>query len=217
MKKLVLIITIFLLTVTSAFAGDNYLNTVILEGTDSGYNVILRSDNLASVKRVSEGENKLTLDIKGVTTASSLTTMYRNTSGADSVIVENSGNNSVKVYINAKNAANSNIIFDTPASSPVVVSDTISRNTLLWSILAFIVLSAIFFMSKNIKDDPHEEIVEAIQKNMRDREIEMYKHYRKELLTIPSIDYKVKNPRVKEAIRRADTIRHLQRVVNNRK
>lgn len=49
---------------------------------------------------------------------------------------------------------------------------------------------------------------------MRDREIAMYKNYRKELLTIPSIDYKVKNPRVKEAIRRADTIRHLQRVVN---
>lgn len=214
MKKLILIITIFLLTVTSAFAGDNYLNTVILEGTDGGYNVILRSDNLASVKKISQGQNKLTLDIKGVSTANNLTTMYRNTSDADSVIVENSGPNSVKVHINAANASNSNIIFDTPASSPVVVSDAISRNTLIWSIVAFIGLSCIFFMSKNIKDDPHEEIAEAIQKNMRDREIEMYKNYRKELLTIPSIDYKVKNPRVKEAIRRADTIRHLQRVVN---
>lgn len=214
MKKLILIITIFLLTVTSAFAGDNYLNTVILEGTDGGYNVILRSDNLASVKRISEGQNKLTLDIKGVSTANNLTTMYKNTSDADSVIVENSGQNSVKVHINAANASNSNIIFDTPASSPVVVSDAISRNTLIWSIVAFIGLSCLFFMSKNIKDDPHEEIAEAIQKNMRDREIEMYKNYRKELLTIPSIDYKVKNPRVKEAIRRADTIRHLQRVVN---
>lgn len=214
MKKLILIITIFLLTVTSAFAGDNYLNTVILEGTDGGYNVILRSDNLAGVKKISQGQNKLTLDIKGVSTANNLTTMYRNTSDADSVIVENSGPNSVKVHINAANASNSNIIFDTPASSPVVVSDAISSNTLIWSIVAFIGLSCIFFMSKNIKDDPHEEIAEAIQKNMRDREIEMYKNYRKELLTIPSIDYKVKNPRVKEAIRRADTIRHLQRVVN---
>lgn len=214
MKKLVLIITVFLLTITTALAGDNFLNTVILEGSEGGYNVILRSDNIAGVKRVREGADKLTLDIKGVTAAANLSTLYRNTSNANSVIVENSGSNSVKVHINAKNAAGANIIFDTPASSPIVVSDTISRNTLLWSIVAFVGLSSILFMTKNIKDDPRADIAEAIQKNMRDREIEMYKNYRKELLTIPSIDYKVKNPRLKETIRRADTIRHLQRVVN---
>lgn len=214
MKKLILIITVFLVTMTAAFAGDNFLNTVILEGAENGYNVILRSDSIASVKKIAEGENRLTLDIKGITSAGNLSTLYRNTSNANSVIVENSGSNSVKIHINAKNAVHSNIIFDTPASSPVVVSDTLSRNTLLWSILAFVALSSIFFMTKNIKDDPHADIAEALQKNMRDREIEMYKNYRKELLTIPSIDYKVKNPRVKEAIRRADTIRHLQRVVN---
>ncbi len=214
MKKLILIVSIFFLATTMALAGDNFLNAVILEDTDSGYNIILRSDALATVKRNSEGENKLTLELKGISAASNLSTLYKNTSNANSVIVENTGSNSVKIHVNAENIANSNIIFDTPASSPVVVTDSISRNTLLWSILAFIALSAIFFMSKNIKDDPHEDVAEAIQKSMRDREIEIYKNYRKELLTIPSIDYKIKNPRVKEAIRRADTIRHLQRVVN---
>lgn len=214
MKKFIIIITVFLLTMTTALAGDNFLNTVILEGSDSGYNIILRTDSIAQVKRIAEGANKLTLEVKGVTSAANLSTLYRNTSNANSVIVENSGANSVKVHINAKNAANSDIIFDTPASSPVVVSDTISRHTLMWSLLAFVALSFLFFMSKNIKDDPHADIAEALQKNMRDREIEMYKNYRKEFLTIPSIDYKVKNPRVKEAIRRADTIRHLQRAVN---
>jgi hypothetical protein len=39
----------------------------------------------------------------------------------------------------------------------------------------------------------------------------MYKNYRKEFLVKPSIDYKVTNPRIQQAIRRADTIRHLQR------
>lgn len=214
MRKLILIITIFLATTVSAFASDNFLNTVVLEGTDSGYNVILRSDNIASVKRTVDGTGKLTLDIKGVSAGNNLTTMYKNTSSANSVIVENSGANSVRVHINGENVAKANVIFDTPASSPVVVTDSVSKNTILWSIAAFIVLSSIFLMSKNIKDDPHADIVEAIQKNMRDREIEMYKNYRKELLTIPSIDYKIRNPRVKEAIRRADTIRHLQRVVN---
>lgn len=214
MRKLILIITIFLVTAISAFASDNFLNTVVLEETDNGYNVILRSDNIASVKRTVDGTGKLTLDIKGVSAGNNLTTMYKNTSNANSVIVEDSGANSVRVHINGENVANANVIFDTPASSPVVVTDSISKNTILWSIAAFIALSSIFLMSKNIKDDPHADIVDAIQKNMRDREIEMYKNYRKELLTIPSIDYKIRNPRVKEAIRRADTIRHLQRVVN---
>ena len=198
-------------TITSAFAADNYLNTVILEGSESGYNVILRTDALANVRRIPEGENKLTLEVKGVRASNSLTTFYRNTSADNSVIVENSGNNTVKIHLNAKNAADANIIFDTPASSPIVVSDTVSRDMLLWSALAFVVLSGMFFMSKNIKDDPQKDIEEALQKNMRDREIEMYRNYRKEFLTIPSIDYKIKNPRVKDAIRRADTIRHLQR------
>ncbi len=211
MKKLFLILTILMFTITSAFAADNYLNTVILEGSESGYNVILRTDALANVRRIPEGENKLTLEVKGVRASNSLTTFYRNTSADNSVIVENSGNNTVKIHLNAKNAADANIIFDTPASSPIVVSDTVSRDMLLWSALAFVVLSGMFFMSKNIKDDPQKDIEEALQKNMRDREIEMYRNYRKEFLTIPSIDYKIKNPRVKDAIRRADTIRHLQR------
>lgn len=211
MKKLFLILTILMFTITSAFAADNYLNTVILEGSESGYNVILRTDALANVRRIPEGENKLTLEVKGVRASNSLTTFYRNTSADNSVIVENSGNNTVKIHLNAKNAADANIIFDTPASSPIVVSDTVSRDMLLWSALAFVVLSGMFFMSKNIKDDPQKDIEEALKKNMRDREIEMYRNYRKEFLTIPSIDYKIKNPRVKDAIRRADTIRHLQR------
>lgn len=211
MKKLFLILTILLFTITSAFAADNYLNTVILEGSENSYNVVLRTDALANVKKISEGENKLTLEVKGLTASNSLTTLYRNTSADNSVIVENSGTNSVKIHVNAKNAASANIIFDTPASSPVVVSDTVSRDMLLWSAVAFVILSGLFFMSKNIKDDPQKDIEEALQKNMRDREIEMYRNYRKELLTIPSIDYKIKNPRVKDAIRRADTIRHLQR------
>ncbi len=211
MKKLFLILTILMFTITSAFAADNYLNTVILEGSESGYNVVLRTDALANVRRIPEGENKLTLEVKGVRASNSLTTFYRNTSADNSVIVENSGNNTVKIHLNAKNAADANIIFDTPASSPIVVSDTVSRDMLLWSALAFVVLSGMFFMSKNIKDDPQKDIEEALQKNMRDREIEMYRNYRKEFLTIPSIDYKIKNPRVKDAIRRADTIRHLQR------
>ncbi len=211
MKKLLILFSILILNAAAVFASDNLLNTVILEGTENGYNIVLRSDSIAAVKRVISSDDKLTLDIKGLTSSDKLSTIYKNTSAANSVIVENAGNSEVKIHIQAKDIVKANIIFDTPASAPVVVSDSVSKDVIGWSALAFVVLCFIFAKSKNIADNPEEEIEEAIRKNMRDREIAMYKNYKKELLTIPDIDYKIKDPRMQVTIRRADTIRHLQR------
>ena len=207
-------LTILFTTFSSAFAADNFLNTVVLEGTGSSYNIILRSDAVASVRRVVENSNKIVLDIKGLTSSDNMSTVYKNTSAANGVIVENVGSNAIRIYVQGKNISSANIIFDTPAAAPIVVADKVSKNTICWSILAGIALCFMFAKSREIKVDPRAKVKEAVQKNMRDREIAMYRNYRRELLTIPSIDYKVKNPRMKQAIRRADTIRHLQRVSN---
>lgn len=214
MKKLFLTVSIILLTtVTSAMAGDNYLNSVVLEGSENGsYNILLRSDAVASTKRIVENNNKIVLEIKGLTVSDDLSTIYKNTSSANGIIVENNGNNGVKIHVQGKNIANANIIFDTPASAPIVVPDRVSKKTIGWSIFAGLALCILFAKSRNITVDSNAKIKAAVQKNMRDREIAMYKNYRKELLTKPSIDNKIKNPRLKQAIRRADTIRHLQRV-----
>ena len=215
MKKILLTIVTMLFMVTSALAAnDNFLNAVVLEGTDSGYNIILRSDAVASVKRVVENSNKIVLDIKGLTSSDDISTVYKNTSSANGVIVENIGNNSIRVQVQGKNISSANVIFDTPASSPIVVTDKVSKRTVGWSATALVLLCFIFAKSRDIKVDTRAKVREAVQKNMRDREIAMYKNYRREMLTIPSIDYKIKNPRLKKVIRRADTIRHLQRVAN---
>ena len=84
MKKILLTIVTMLFMVTSALAAnDNFLNAVVLEGTDSGYNIILRSDAVASVKRVVENSNKIVLDIKGLTSSDDISTVYKNTSSAN--------------------------------------------------------------------------------------------------------------------------------------
>ena len=215
MKKILLTIVTMLFMVTSALAAnDNFLNAVVLEGTDSGYNIILRSDAVPSVKRVVENSNKIVLDIKGLTSSDDISTVYKNTSSANGVIVENIGNNSIRVQVQGKNISSANVIFDTPASAPIVVTDKVSKRTVGWSATALVLLCFIFAKSRDIKVDTRAKVREAVQKNMRDREIAMYKNYRREMLTIPSIDYKIKNPRLKKVIRRADTIRHLQRVAN---
>ena len=63
MKKLLILISILLINAAAVFASDNLLNTVILEGTAGGYNIVLRSDSIAAVKRIISSDDKLTLDI----------------------------------------------------------------------------------------------------------------------------------------------------------
>jgi len=214
MKKIFLtVISIITLLCSSVFAADNYLNTVILEGiSGGGYNILLRSDAIASVKRTVVDNNKVVLNIKGLTASDDISTVYRNTSSANGIIVENVGNNEVAVQIQGKNVANANIIFDSPATAPIVVSDGISRKAIWWSIIALLGLCILFAKSRNIKVDSKDKIKAGVRKNIRDREVQMYRNYRRELLMKPSIDYKITNPRMKRAIKEADTIRHLQRV-----
>jgi hypothetical protein len=205
------IMTMMFMSVCQVFAADNFLNAVVLEGTGSGYNVILRSDAIAAVKRTVENPDKIILSIKGLTLSDNLTTLYRNTSSTNGIVVENTGNKEVQIQIQGNGVSKSNIIFDSPASAPVIVPDKISRKTIGWSVFALLALCMLFAKSKNIKVESREKIDAAVRKKMRDREIAMYKNYRRELLTKPSIDYKIKNPRIQQAIRQADTIRHLQR------
>lgn len=215
MKKLFLtVISIVTLLCGSVLAADNYLNSVVLEGVSGGgYNVLLRSDAIASVRRTVVDNNKIVLNIKGLTASDDISTVYRNTSSANGIVVENVGNNEVAIQVQGKNVSGANIIFDSPATAPIVVSDGVSNKAVWWSILALMALCVIFAKSRNLKVDSKDKIKAGVRKNIRDREVQMYRNYRRELLMKPSIDYKITNPRMKRAIREADTIRHLQRVL----
>ena len=214
MKKLFLtVISIVTLLCGSVYAADNYLNTVVLEGiSGGGYNVLLRSDAIASVKRTVVDNNKIVLNIKGLTASDDISTVYRNTSSANGIVVENVGNNEVAIQVQGKNVSNANIIFDSPVTAPIVVSDGVSHKAIWWSIFALMALCVIFAKSRNLKVESKDKIKAGVRKNIRDREVQMYRNYRRELLMKPSIDYKITSPRMKRAIREADTIRHLQRV-----
>ena len=215
MKNLFFIVVsiITFLFSSSAFAADNYLNSVVLEGVDNGgYNILLRSDAIASVKRTVQDNNKIILNIKGLTASDDISTVYRNTSSVNGIVVENVGNNEVAIQIQAKNIDKANIIFDSPASAPIVVSDGISKKAIGWSVFALLLLCTILAKSRNLKVDSKDKIRAGVRKDIRDREVQMYRNYRRELLTKPSIDYKVRSPRMQRAIKEADTIRHLQRI-----
>ncbi len=180
MKRLFLIFLIVILnTSIPAFSAENYLNSVVLEGVDNTYNVVLRSDAPAKVKKSVKSADSMELTLKGVSAAGNVNTLYKNTTNANGIIVEKASNGEVKVYINAKNIADANVIFNTPNSAPIQVGDRFAKEKLTWALclFAFSALMIHHLKSKN------RRIVKKL--NMRDREIEFYK------AGMPSLNYKL--------------------------
>lgn len=187
-KKLFLVIAIAF-TMLAANAADNQLETVILEGTEAGYNVILRTDTVGKVKKHVLSKDKITLELKGITSTNTVNTLYRNTSAVNSLIVENNGNDELKIYIAAEDIANAAIIFETPAAPPVYASDNLSTEKLLWAGFVFILLVGITATTKSLKTEPESNVMLS---DIKQREMEMYRNFKKELAQMPSINYNVK-------------------------
>ncbi len=214
MKKLILnlILTITMLT-SVAYASDNSLNAVIVEGTPSGYNIILRSDKVANVKKVVQQDGTLLLDLKNISTAVNLDTRYVNANNINNMVVENVGNNEVKIYIQAKNIGKADIIFDTPATPPVVVGDGLSKKDAGWIATAFLLicLFAGSFRRSVEKDDKA-----LLRKALAEREIKMYKDMKSDIMTSARIDDKLRRQvasrNATNSNRSAQTIRSLQKM-----
>ena len=182
MKRLILLITI-LCTFTAgiALASGNFLNSVILEGTETGYNVVLRSDARAKIKKSIKSRDNMVLTLYGTTVSDDINTLYKNTTDVNSIRVETAAPDEVKIYINAKDIADANVVLNTPNSAPLAVGDRFAKEKMLWAGFSVMIL---LLMIHSIKSQ-NRRIVRKM--NMRDREIEFYK------ATIPSINYKVKN------------------------
>lgn len=100
-------------SVNGAFASDNVLQAIQVDGTKDSYNIILKSDDVAEVRKTIQAPNKMVLDLKGIRASKTINTIYNNTSNVDSVVVEPTGEDSVRVLVQADNASNANVHFDT--------------------------------------------------------------------------------------------------------
>lgn len=95
------------------FASDNVLQAIQVDGVKDSYNIILKSDDVADLKKTIQAPNKMMLTLKGIRASKTINTIYNNTSSVDSVVVEPIGEDSVKILIQADNVGNAGIHFDT--------------------------------------------------------------------------------------------------------
>lgn len=126
MRKIFLVFTICLLG-TRVFASDNVLQAIQVDGVKDSYNIILKSDDVAEVKKTVQAPNKMILVLNGIRASKTINTIYNNTSSVDSVVVEPNGDDSVKISIQAANVANAGVHFDSLKTPLGVLGNTQSQ------------------------------------------------------------------------------------------
>lgn len=113
LKKYLLMLAVgFYFVGNSVFATDNVLQAIQINGVNDTYNIVLRSDDVTEVKKTIQAPNKMILALKGIRASKTINTIYNNTSSVDSVVVEPTGADSVKIMIQAQNVANAQVNFD---------------------------------------------------------------------------------------------------------
>ncbi len=199
LKKILLILVIF--TGLAAFAGENYLNSVVINDNDGETSIILRTDELTKVKRDIESPDKIVITLKGVLQSPNINTLYKNASNVDSLVIQNKKNNELKIFIEAPLISKANIVFETPDSSPVTVTNAAGEGKVVWCIISIALLLLVMRSARNVNPQPEPDVSELI----KEREKALYRNFQKEVASIPSINYKLKSYR--KHVLKGETIR----------
>lgn len=104
------------------FASDNVLQAIQVNGAKDSYNIVLKSDDVAELKKTVQAPNKMIINLKGIRASKTINTIYNNTSNVDSVVVEPINDENVKILIQGENVANAQVNFDT-LKTPLGVLD----------------------------------------------------------------------------------------------
>lgn len=189
MKKLFFILGFlitFALTSLAVFANANYLHTITLEKYNNGFNVILNSDKMAKVSKSTPSENELVIVLSGITSSDTVNALYKGTNEIDNLVIENIASNKLKIYISAPNIANSSIIMKPVQGESAIVGESFPLDKALWIVFVLAVFTVIFKISKQLAEEDSKIL---IKQDIKDREIEMYRKYRRDLdkLSIQSL------------------------------
>ena len=184
-----LLTMLFILSGLSAFAADNYLNSIVVENGDSGYSIIFRADDITKIKKDIESSNRVILTLKNIKQSSDINTLYKNVPEANGLIIQNFGND-LKVFIEAKDISKAQVVFETPNSAPITVSDNKDIGRIIWSLCSVLILFAVMHSAKNASAGPKQKDINEI---IKEREKAMYKNFQKEISTLPSMHYKLKS------------------------
>ena len=112
MKRVLTVLIMLFSALSATAAGSNVLQTIQIDPIKDTYNIVLTADEAVDVKKTVQDSNRIVLNLKGIRASKTLNTIYNNTTSVDTVMVEPGMNNSLNIFIQADNAADSTITFD---------------------------------------------------------------------------------------------------------
>lgn len=190
----------FILSGLAAFACGNYLHTITLEKSNTGYNVILGSDSMAKVVKKTPSDNELVLELSGITSSDTVNALYKGTNSIEGLVVENIDSNKLKITVNAENIKNSTVIINPINGQSTIVGESVPVDKVLWIGFVMALLAVIIKVSKKLSEEDDKIL---IKKDIKDREIELYRRYRNEMVSNPTIHNR-QDMRMKRMLKKID-------------
>lgn len=212
MLKKILLTLIIILSGVRAFAGENFLNSLVIDNNDGVTSIILRSDDVAKLKREIESPDKIIINLKGIKQSPDITTLYKNTTKVNGLAIQSEKNNELKIYIEAPAIAKANVVFETPNSAPITVSSVVGEGRIAWSIISIALLLLIMRSARNAR--PKKIIKPNINEIIKEREKAMYRNFQKEAKTLPSINYRLNS--YSKHVLKGETIRSYENRMSTR-
>ena len=188
LKRLFLIFTFlisFVCTFQPANAAENYLHSITLEKNDSGFNVILGADSITKVVKKSPSENELIIEMKDIKSSDSVNAVYKGVSSIDGLVVENSSYDKLKIYITADGIKYSTVIIQSAGGTPAIVGEQLPLDKALWIMFVLTLFAVVFKVAKDLSEEDDKIL---IKKDIKDREIQLYRKYRSQMALNTSID-----------------------------
>ena len=208
MKKLFLIfglLSVFILSGLAVHAKTNYLHSITLEKNNGGYNIILKSDDFTKVIRRVTSENELVLELTGIKSSDTVNALYKGTNDVDNLIIENNSPNKLKIYITAPNIANSSVFIEPEGGKSALTGEDFPYKKAIWAVFALIIFAGI--CKRSVKRSIADNNI-LIKKDIKDREIEMYRRYRK--------NFEEENSKVNNAARMRTVLKNIDRKIDER-
>lgn len=89
----------------------NTLSEVEISAMDSGYGIVLKTDEKTEIKKIVSSDNKMTVQLKDVEVSPDLNTVYNNVANIENVTVAPSGKSDIKIIFKGEGISNSKIMF----------------------------------------------------------------------------------------------------------
>jgi hypothetical protein len=182
-----------LLTCSLCKANANQLHTITLEKTNGSYNIILDTDSISKVTKKVISDNEIVLNLSGISSTDTINALYKGNTTIDNLVIENAGLNKLKIYISAANIKSASVLMQPNNGTRTLVGESFPVQKAIWSIF---VLTILGYVIKCSIVRTKEENSLLIKRDIKDREIALYKKYKQNIdeeMSLPYKDARLKN------------------------